>query len=316
MNPFGFAPNTLARQGGPWPSEFLWLRVVIRENTTNGGPRPSLRTASCLKVPKTWDNGDMATLADCSERFMKPIAILLTGHAPAPLRARLGDFDHWFRMAMGLPRERVQIINVDEGATLPALDTLAGAVISGSAAMVTEQLDWSEQLAAWIRTAVPAGLPLFGVCYGHQLMAHALGGTVGELAGGREMGTQTINLTAAGHADPLLAGFPDHFTAHTTHLQSVLEVPPGAQVLASSARDPYHILRYGPQAVSTQLHPEFSTTAMRAYVRLRHVKLMAEGIDTKAMLAGVTATPDAKRLLRRFANHANARQDPHAKASA
>ncbi|HEX7338768.1 MAG TPA: glutamine amidotransferase [Rhodanobacteraceae bacterium] len=245
---------------------------------------------------------------------MKPIAILLTGHAPDSLRARLGDFDHWFRMALGVPRERVVVINVDEGAALPDPSTLAGAVISGSGAMVTEHLDWSEQLADWIRDAVPAGLPLFGVCYGHQLMAYALGGKVGELAGGREMGTQTITVNADGKADPLLAGLPAQFAAHTTHLQSVLEVPAGASVLAASARDPNHIVRYTPHAVSTQLHPEFSTTAMRAYIRLRHVKLMAEDIDYKAMLKNVTATPVARRLLRRFAIEAEALQHSRAVA--
>ncbi|HEX7342343.1 MAG TPA: glutamine amidotransferase [Rhodanobacteraceae bacterium] len=232
---------------------------------------------------------------------MKPIAIFLTGHAPDTLRARSGDFDHWFRMALGVPRANVMVVNVDAGAPLPTPDSVAGAIISGSAAMVTEQLDWSEHLAAWLRDAIPTGLPLFGVCYGHQLMAHALGGVVGELPGGREMGTQTITLTDAGRTDPLTTGLPVAFPAHTSHRQSVLSLPPGAQVLARSALDPHHILRYGLRAMSTQLHPEFSTTTMRAYIRLRHVQLLAEDIDVKAMLAGVCATPEAKRLLRRFA---------------
>lgn len=242
---------------------------------------------------------------------MKPFAILLTGHAPDVIRARLGDFDHWFRLGLNLPVTRVRVLDVTAGAALPEPDTLAGAVISGSAAMVTERLDWSERLAGWVRDAVTAQLPLFGVCYGHQLMAHALGGRVGALPGGREIGTRTIEILDAGRDDPLLTGLPARFAAHTTHEQSVLEAPAGARVLARSQRDPHQILRYGPQAVSTQLHPEFSAAAMRAYLRLRASNLRAESLDVPALLDAVSAAPHARRLLRRFARDADSlRHDP------
>src|SRR5699024_3612984 len=95
---------------------------------------------------------------------------------------------------------------------------------------------------------------------------------------------------------------PARFAAHTTHVESVLEVPVGAQVLARSARDPHQILRYGPRAFSTQLHPEFSVAVMRAYLRLRAASLRAESLDVRAMLNEVRATPHARRLLRRFAH--------------
>lgn len=74
--------------------------------------------------------------------------------------------------------------------------------------MVTERADWSERTAGWIRNAMDAELPLFGVCYGHQLMAHALGGRVDYLPGGREIGTLPIALTPQGANDPFSAKLP------------------------------------------------------------------------------------------------------------
>lgn len=233
---------------------------------------------------------------------MKPILIIRTGRAPDAIRARHGDFPHWFRLVAGLRRERVQLVDVAASETLPPPQAVAGAIITGSAAMVTERLPWSERTAGWIRDAMDAGLPLFGVCYGHQLMAHALGGRVDYLPGGREIGTQPIELSPRQEGDPLTRGIRDGFRAHTTHEQSVLDPPPGATILARSARDPHQLLRYGPNAVSVQFHPEFNAEVMRAYIRRKHAELRREGADPDRIFNAVAATPMARRLLRQFAH--------------
>ncbi len=231
---------------------------------------------------------------------MKPVLIVQTGAAPAELCARMGDFPHWFRVAMGLRSAQVRTVRVDHEQALPPPRMLAAAVITGSGAMVSERLPWSERSAGWIRDAMDVGLPLFGVCYGHQLIAHALGGRVDYHPQGREIGTQAITLLSGAAHDPLLLRLRDGFAAHATHEQSVLEPPRGAQVLARSVHDAHQILRYGPQALSTQFHPEFSVAAMQAYIRRRADRLAAEGFDVAAMLAAVRPTPQARRLLRAF----------------
>lgn len=232
---------------------------------------------------------------------MKPVLIIRTGRAPDAIRSRHGDFPHWFRLVAGLRRERVQVVDVAAGETLPPATSVAGAIITGSAAMVTEQLPWSERTAGWIRDAMDIDLPVFGVCYGHQLMAHALGGRVDYLPGGREIGTQAIELSPGHPHDPLARVLHGSFRAHTTHEQSVLEPPPGATILARSARDPHQLLRYGPNAISVQFHPEFNAEVMRAYIRRRGVDLRREGADPKHIFNAVGATPIARRLLRQFA---------------
>ena len=231
---------------------------------------------------------------------MKPVLIVQTGAAPAELRARMGDFPHWFRVAMALRPARVRTVRVDHEQALPPPRMLAAAVITGSGAMVSERLPWSERAAGWIRDAMDVGLPLFGVCYGHQLIAHALGGRVDYHPRGREIGTQAITLLSGAPCDPLLQRLSDSFFAHTTHEQSVLEPPRDALILARSVHDAHQILRYGKTALSTQFHPEFSVAAMQAYIRGRAGVLRSEGRDVDALLAATRPTPTARRLLRSF----------------
>lgn len=234
---------------------------------------------------------------------MKPILIIRTGRAPDNIRARHGDFPHWLRLGAQLAPQRLRVVDVERGESLPPASEVAGALITGSAAMVTDRADWSERTAGWIRDAMDAELPLFGVCYGHQLMAHALGGRVDYLPGGREIGTLPIELLPAAQGDPLATALPAVFRAHTTHEQSVLEVPKGATVLARSARDPHHLLRYGKNAVSAQFHPEFNADVMRAYIQRKHDSMRREGFDPHHAYRQVAATPIARRLLKSFARH-------------
>jgi GMP synthase (glutamine-hydrolysing) len=234
---------------------------------------------------------------------MKPVLIIRTGHAPDAIRARHGDFPHWFRLGARLSPQRLQVVDAAAGDVLPSPGGVAGAIITGSAAMVTEHAAWSERTAGWIRDAMDAELPLFGVCFGHQLMAHALGGRVDYLPGGREIGTQSIEKLPDALHDPLTARLPASFRAHTTHEQSVLEAPPGAVVLARSARDPHQLLRYGPHALSAQFHPEFSADVMRAYIRRKRADMRREGFDPQRSFREVAATPVARGLLHGFAHH-------------
>lgn len=234
---------------------------------------------------------------------MKPVLIICTGRAPANIRARHGDFPDWFQRGFGLRATRSHVVDVSAGEALPAPGAVAGAIITGSAFMVTERADWSERCAGWIRDAMDVELPLFGVCFGHQLIAHALGGHVDYLPGGREIGTQTITVLPEASGDHLTLSFPKSFRAHTTHEQSVIEPPAQATVLARSARDPHQILRYGARTVSTQFHPEFSAEIMRAYIHRKRADLQREGADSKEIFKAVAATPLARRLLPRFAQH-------------
>lgn len=232
-----------------------------------------------------------------------PFLILQTGQPTRAMR-RHGSFSHWIRVAAALEREDAIVIDVQGGEPLPARDGFAGVIVTGSAAMVTQRLEWSERSAAWLRESAQAGLPIFGICYGHQLLAHALGGKVDDNPAGREMGTVPVELLPAAAHDPLFVGLPAAFSVQATHLQVVLRAPEGAVALARAKHDACHAFRHGEAAWGVQFHPEFSTTHMRGYIAARRDVLKAEGFDPDTLEIGVAATPVAREVLRRFVRHA------------
>ncbi|WP_068299218.1 glutamine amidotransferase [Pararhodobacter sp. CCB-MM2] len=234
----------------------------------------------------------------------KPL-LIQTGTPPDALRAAHGDLPAWFSAALGLAPGHMTVVRAFEGETPPAPDVRVPTILTGSWSMVTERAAWSENLAAWIRDAMAIEAPLFGVCYGHQLIAHALGGVVGYHPDGREIGSQKITLTASGRADPALGDAGSDFVAQLTHMQTVLTPPPGAVVLAASAHDPHQVLRYGPNALSTQFHPEFTTDIMRGIIASRETVLRDEGRDPQNLQASVTEAPFPLQMLRRFVAGAN-----------
>ena len=158
-------------------------------------------------------------------------------------------------------------IVICDGAALPDPSTLAGAIITGSHAMVTDRAGWSEDLARWLRLAIPQQLPVLGICYGHQLLAQALGGTVGPRALGLSFGTIPVIRTPRSDADPLFGKMPATFPAHVIHQQVVMSLPPDTVVLGQSPADPHQILRFAPQVWGVQFHPEFPAAAIDGYAK-------------------------------------------------
>jgi GMP synthase (glutamine-hydrolysing) len=191
-------------------------------------------------------------------------------------------------------------VDVFRQETLPTPGNVAGVVVTGSAAMVSEKEDWSERTAAWLETAVKTGIPVLGVCYGHQLLAHALGGRVGRNPRGRQIGTVQAQLTADGKDDSLLGHLSETFAAQTSHLESVLELPPESTRLAISPRDDNFAIRFAKNAWGIQFHPEFSEPVMLEYIRHRADAIRGEGQDPDHLLAQVIDTPQARSTLPRF----------------
>lgn len=235
----------------------------------------------------------------------RPFLIIETGQ-PVPSMRRYGGFPHWIRVAAGLSERDTVKVDVERGAALPDASAFAGVIVTGSGAMVTDRADWSERSAAWLREAAHAGVPLFGICYGHQLIAHALGGEVGPNPRGREMGSFEIETLDAAADDALFASSGPRFVAQVTHLQSVLRLPEGATLLAKSALEPHQAFRWGARVWGVQFHPEFSATHMRGYIRARSGALYQEGLDPVAAVAAVRAAPEARAVLQRFARLARA----------
>lgn len=228
-----------------------------------------------------------------------PFLIIQTG-TPVPPLDRRGGFPQWIGHAAALRADEVVMVDVAGGGVLPAHGGFAGIVVTGSPAMVTERADWSERSARWLRGAAEAGRPILGICYGHQLLAHALGGRVGPNPNGREMGTIEVRRTPVAASDRLFGALPARFPAQATHQQSVLELPARTDRLAVSGLDACQAFRWGDAAWGVQFHPEFTVAHMRGYIRARAEALREEGADPEAMLRQVRPAPHARTLLRRF----------------
>lgn len=226
--------------------------------------------------------------------------ILKTGSALPSIRKQWGDFDHWIMAHAGLNREDSVVVDAATIEELPAHNDFCGVIITGSPAMVTDNSPWIKRAAKWISGTVGNRIPLFGICFGHQLLAHAMGGEVDDHPGGREIGTVSVHLTPAGQRDTLFGGMPATFPAHTTHAQTIIKLPPGAHCLASNPFEAHHAFRIGPSAWGVQFHPEFSVEVMHAYINAHSAKSTTEGGALSALQAGVTGTAAASALLRKF----------------
>jgi GMP synthase (glutamine-hydrolysing) len=229
-----------------------------------------------------------------------PILLLKLGSTFPTLARKHGDFEHWIAQRLG--RGSGQIVVIDPRQTaLPAPEHFSAVILTGSHSMVTDREAWSEQTARWIPSVIEHNKPLLGICYGHQLVAHALGGEVGPNPRGREFGTVRINKLDAAGSDPLFADLPAGFLAHACHTQSVLQLPPGAVGLASSCLDPHQAYRLGRTTWCLQFHPEFPETAMQMYLDECAVELRAAGQDSDQLRASVRPTPCSESLLKKFA---------------
>ncbi|MEN0036653.1 MAG: glutamine amidotransferase [Cellvibrio sp.] len=226
----------------------------------------------------------------------KPILIVMAGKTFPEISKSQGDFGDWIAAGLGneLP---YTIVSATEVTEFPRPAELSGVVISGSHAMVTDREDWSERLGGWLKSCVAEELPVLGICYGHQLLAHACGGVVNVNPAGLEIGTKEITLAEGANKDLLLGELPATFPAQLIHYQSVRSLPEGAQLLAHSDIEPHQAYRIGNYAWGVQFHPEFSATAMRGYI----TQLQAKLDDHERLLAKVEATQEATSLLQRFA---------------
>jgi GMP synthase (glutamine-hydrolysing) len=199
----------------------------------------------------------------------------------------------------------------DPGVNLPpiaALEGYDGVAITGSALHIYDSGPAVSQQIELARTALAAGTPIFGSCWGLQVLTVATGGSVRRNPKGREIGFgRRIKLTEAGRQHPMYAGKPDVFNAPTVHLDEVETLAPGTTVLASnevSDVQSAEIHANGAVAWGVQYHPEYPLREVAAIARRIGTRLIGEGFfadetDLKSFWSDLDAldrNPDDKRL--------------------
>jgi GMP synthase (glutamine-hydrolysing) len=230
--------------------------------------------------------------------------IIKLGSAPVHIaNANGGDFEHWIARGAGFSLEETTVVDPRLGETLPEAGAFSKIVISGSSSMVTECLDWSERVAAWLSGAVDAGASVLGICYGHQLLAKALGGRVGRNPLGREIGTTQLSFYQSAQDDPLFSPFyrGQGYPVQVSHSETVLELPPDAQLLASSELDPHQSFSLAGRIWGVQFHPEFNASISRGYLAHFAPDLAAEGLHYEILESRIIDDDIGDNILRRFA---------------
>jgi GMP synthase (glutamine-hydrolysing) len=173
-------------------------------------------------------------------------------------------------------------------------------IVTGSASSVVDLEPWMERTAELLRELVREEVPLLGICFGHQLLGHALGGRVERNACGREMGTVELTLS---RSDPVI-GHAGAWHVNSTHVDTLVELPPAAELLGTTQLEPHAAVRFGEAAWGVQFHPELDAQVMREYFAARRSLLDAEGFDLARAEADLRDAPFGAAVIARFLERA------------
>lgn len=207
------------------------------------------------------------------------IGILQTGHAPDDLIDSSGDYDQMFCDLLAGHGFEFQTWAVVDGAFPDGPDAADGWIITGSKHGAYEDHDWIPPLEELIRKIDAAKRPMAGICFGHQIIAQALGGKVAKFDGG----------WAVGHVTYEQDGQP--VTLNAWHQDQVVTRPKSARVLAGNDFCENGILAYGDHIWTVQPHPEFSNSFVQGLIEKRGRGVVPDPILERAA-AGLNTPVD------------------------
>ena len=200
------------------------------------------------------------------------IGILQTGQAPDPLREEMGDYPDFFRRILANRGLEFRTYNVEAMQFPVSVQDCDGWLITGSRHGAYEDHPFIAPLEAFIRKANAEKVPMVGICFGHQIIAQAMGGKVEKFAGGWAVGPQDYDFGG------------DQVTLNAWHQDQVVELPEGAEVCASNEFCEYAALVYGDHTYTIQAHPEYDDEFIAGLLRVR-----APGVVPPAQMAEAAA---------------------------
>lgn len=203
------------------------------------------------------------------------IGILETGKVPELLSARHGDYPAMFERLLrsAAPGLQFAVYRVTEGQLPERTDECDAWLITGSRHGVYDPLPWIGPLKEFLRKAYAKNVPIVGICFGHQILAEALGGTAEKSDKGWGLGVQKYLI----HRKPSwMTGVDGEFSLNALHQDQVTRLPDDAEVVAGSGFCPYAVLAYRGSAISIQPHPEYQPEFFRELIEVRRGKAIPE----------------------------------------
>lgn len=218
------------------------------------------------------------------------IGILETGHAHDAIRAEHGDYDDMFRRLLAPFDLTFQVWDVENMVFPDSVHAAEGWLITGSRHGVYEDHPFIPPLEAFIRDAYAADVPVVGICFGHQIVAQALGGRVEKFTGGWAVGPHDYRIEG------------QDLTLNAWHQDQVIVPPDGAETLGSSPFCAHAALRYGNRAFTVQPHPEFDNGVVSGLITHRGPGVVPAPLlqDAQARLAQPIDAPAMAERIARF----------------
>ena len=215
------------------------------------------------------------------------IGVLITGRPPDVLQDQFDDYDSFFARLLqghGFGFQGWPVLDGDFPKHVTEAD---GWLITGSKYGAYEDHDWIPPLEDFIREIYASGRPLVGICFGHQVMAQALGGKVEKFSGGWSVGGTDYRLASGGT-----------MRLNAWHQDQVTTAPPGTTTIAETDFCKHAGLAYRDNTISLQPHPEFNDDYIEALLDTRGSTLPAEIRDgARAGLDAVLHTSEAALMI-------------------
>jgi GMP synthase-like glutamine amidotransferase len=217
------------------------------------------------------------------------IGLLVCDHVLPEFRHIAGDYPEMFgRLFSSFPEIELVPYDLVEGEFPVSLDECDGWITTGSKRSVYDDEEWIHRFADLVREAHFENRPFVGICFGHQMMAQALGGHVSRSDRGWGVGVKRVDL-----AGSIVPGAEDvvSFAVLNSHADQVDVVPPDGEVLGGNAHCPVSVMRIGSRMLGIQGHPEFVPEYSRALMELRRGAVIPDEV-VDAGLASLATTPD------------------------
>jgi GMP synthase (glutamine-hydrolysing) len=217
------------------------------------------------------------------------LGLLVCDHVRPELRETSGDYDDMFRRLFA-GHDEVDVVIYDAiGGELPAAPGECDAwLTTGSRHSVNDDAQWIRALEGFVREVAAARIPFIGICFGHQLIAKAMGGSVVRSERGWGVGLMEVEVS------PEL-GLGDSFRVLTSHQDQVESLPLDAEVLGWNEHCPVSMLRVGGNLIGIQGHPEFDAEYSAALIGMRRGTVIPEEA-ADAGIASLDELSDSGRL--------------------
>ena len=206
---------------------------------------------------------------------MKKIGVLITGHVREELVEAYGEYGSFFELLIGSDGFEFQDYFVVDQEFPASVNECDAYVISGSAHGAYEDHAFIPPLEEFIRDAYAANVPLVGICFGHQIMAQALGGKVVKFDRGWGLGVHDYEID--------LGNGPEPIRVNAVHQDQVVELPKDARVIGSSPFCENAAIAYQDKAISFQPHPEFGPDFMNDLIEVRRGLTFSDELSNDAI---------------------------------